>query len=633
MDIFQLPGILRKRWIYVLVPALAIVCLAAAYVVVVTPTIPVVAEILIDPQGLVAEKSELIPQASAPSADSAIIESQIYVMQSSEILNDVVDKLDLTTDPFLYKGKLPKDLARAATVGSVQKHLKIERSGQSYILILTFKHADATRGALIANTIASTYLKKIHEARSDASNRASGAFEMQATALAMRVRKAETELEGFKASHALVSTGQQGLVIDQQVEGVNKQLIAARTELGNKRAGYEQARSLSAGSVLDGAIPEALASTALGSMRARYADLVASMNDLSSSLGANHPQMKAARSQVAAMQQSIEQELARIRKSLQSGMERSEAGVKALEGRLTELTKSSLDTSEAGITARALQSEVDTLRTLYKALLSRSQELGQRDIVNINNSRIISKAIAMGAASRLAKLMIVVAAVLFGIAFGCGLAVLRELAGRMLTRPADAEERESEPHAEPHAYPAAVRETRALALRGVANAVDRLLEMHKPSETSTIILLSPDNDNPSPNILPQIANALHRHSKDVLYSSGEGAGIGDRIEVTDALLGDILKFKRLSQAAARSSDHGGPTFRNFAKRHKKADYVIIDARGREARLYLDELLAEANGILVLTDDLAGQKKIDRFVKTLAPFKDRMLGTLIVGNAA
>ena len=170
-------------------------------------------------------------------------------------------------------------------------------------------------------------------------------------------------------------------------------------------------------------------------------------------------------------------------------------------------------------------------------------------------------------------------------------------------------------------------------MRGVSNAVDRLLEMHRPTETSTIILLSPDNDNLSPNILSQIANALYRHSKDVLYSSGEGAGISDRTDVNEALLGDILKFERLSQASSRRADTSGPTFRNFAKRHKKADYVIIDARGREARLYLDELLAEANGILVLANDRDGQKKIDSFVKSLAPFKDRMLGTLIVGKAA
>jgi hypothetical protein len=385
---------------------------------------------------------------------------------------------------------------------------------------------------------------------------------------------------------------------------------------------------------MDGAIPEALASTALGSMRARYADLAASMTELSSSLGASHPQMKAARLQVAAMQQSIEQEIARIRQSLQAGMERSQSSVSALEGRLTELTKSSLDTSEAGIKARELQSEVDTLRALYKAFLSRSTELGQRDTVNINNSRIISKAVGVGSSSMLAKLMIIIAATLFGVAAGSGIAVLREVLGRMLTRPKTVGEEEAEDEeARPVAPFVIASEPRAAPMLGVSNAVDRMLEMRSPTQTSTIILLSPDNDNLSPNILPQIANALYRHSKDVLYSAGEGAGISDRIDVQDAVLGDILKYERLSQTSGRPGERSGPTFRNFTSRNRKADYVIIDARGHAARRYLDELLAEANGILVLADDSDGQKKIDTFVKSLAPFKDRMLGTLIVGKVA
>ena len=116
-------------------------------------------------------------------------------------------------------------------------------------------------------------------------------------------------------------------------------------------------------------------------------------------------------------------------------------------------------------------------------------------------------------------------------------------------------------------------------------------------------------------------------------SLGEGAGIRDRMDAGDAPLGDILKFERLSQAAGRMPERSGPTFRNFASRRKKADYVIIDARGRQAQLYLDELLAEANGILVLADERDGQRKIERFVRSLAPFKDRVLGTLIVGRVA
>lgn len=668
MDIFQLPGILWRRRLYVLVPMLMCIALAAAYVVVVKPTIPVETDIFIDTQGLVAEKPDLVPQVAAQSPDSSILESQIYVIQSSEILNDVADKLELTKDPFLYKGMVTnKELARAAVVGALQKHLTIERAGQSFILNMTVKHRDPVQGALIANTIASVYLKKVHEARSDASNRASGAFEQQAQSLAARLRKAEEELEKFKAEHSLVSTGQQGLIIDQQVQGVNTQLLAARSDLGAKRANYLQAQSLTVGSVQDGSIPEALASTALGNMRARYADLLARTNELATSLGANHPQMRAARSQLDGMRESIQQELTRIRQSLKSGLERSEANVKSLEDRLDQLTKSSLDTSEAGIKARELQSEVDTLRALYKAFLSRSEELGQRDTVNVNNSRIISKAVAVGASSKLAQIMILIAATLFGFAAGCGIAVLREMLGRAFTRPAIAEgesdtmteaddeelgaveEVADEPAAPavvahvppPRKAAASVRFANArprpdagrTTVMGVSQTVDRILNMSRSENPSTIILLSPGNDNPGRDLSRDLADALYRQQKDVYFSTGEGADLGELARAADVPLGNVLKFHRLSPIMPRHAGPAAPTFRNFAERHRKADYVIIDARGREARQHIEELLSQASGILVLASAGEDPGAIDGFLNALAPFKDRMLGTILFEQVA
>jgi uncharacterized protein involved in exopolysaccharide biosynthesis len=674
MDIFQLPGILLRRWLYVLVPMAMLIALAAAYVVVVKPTVPVEADIFIDTQGLVAEKPDLVQQVAAQSPDSSILESQIYVIQSSEILNDVVDKLDLTKDPFLYRGAVTnKELARAAAVGALQKHLTVERAGQSFILNMTVKHRDPVQGALIANTIASLYLKKVHEARSDASNRASGAFEQQAQSLASRLRKAEEELEKFKAQHSLVSTGQQGLIIDQQVQGVNTQLLAARSDLGARRASYLQAQSLTVGSVQDGAIPEALASTALGTMRARYADLLASTNELATSLGASHPQMRAARSQLDGMRQSIEQELTRIRQSLKSGLERSEANVKTLEDRLDQLTKSSLDTSEAGIKARELQSEVDTLRALYKAFLSRSEELGQRDTVNVNNSRIISKAVAVGSSSKLAQIMILIAATLFGFAAGCGVAVLREMLGRAFAWPANAvgedaavvETARQQPDAdeataavadirdEPAAAPVIAnvppprkaatsvrfanarprQDVRRTAVPGVSQTVDRILGMSRSENPSTIILLSPGNGNPGRDLSRDLADALYRREKDVYFSTGEGADLGELARAADVPLGNVLKFHRLSPIAPRQTGPAAPTFRNFADRHRKADYVIIDARGREARQHIEELLSQASGILVLANEGDDPGAIDGLLNALAPFKDRMLGTILFEQAA
>lgn len=677
MDIFELPGILLRRWLYVVATAAVCLVLAAAYAVVVKTPTQAIAQILIDPQGLSAVQTDLSPQAAGPAQDAAMLESQIYLIQSAEILGEVVDKLDLTADAFLVK-KAPadKDLARSAAIASMQKNLFVTQQGQSFVVAVAFKHTDPVKAAEIANAIAGVYLKKIHEAKTDASERASDAFQMQAQALAQRMRKAENELEAFKAANKIVSTGQQGLVIDQQVEGVNKQLLAARADLGAKRASYEQAKSLTIGSVQDGAIPEAIASVPLGTMRARYADLVAQMNERSSSLGANHPQMRAIQSQVAGMRQAIEQELERIRVSLKSAVERGEANVAALERRLNDLTGASFDAGAAAIQARELQSQVDTLRTLYKTFLSRSQELGQRDLADTNNSRIISKAVGASSSSSVAKIMIVIAGGLFGLIAGCGLAVLREVGGAFLPRrnrtvrsvgvedetpssaailhhPVAADNRakgQLDSPAARHDLPiiahlverspvlgrlanASFRSRADIADvggRGVALIVDQIADRISSGTTDIVILLSPGRARPAAGLVRQLAEGLHAEGLDILYADGDDMAEDDA-DQEDAPLSHILHYQRLSHAPSLAGQ--APTFRNFVNRLRRPHAILVDGRGAVARRHQSALIDQADGILVLAEQGLDELSLRRFIDALPDGDSRLIGAVMIDRAA
>jgi len=666
IDIFQLPGILLKRWLYVVATALICAGLAGAYVTVRKPVYIATSDILIDPQGLAASPADPNQNNAAASQDTGILESQLFVVQSHEVLNQVVDKLKLRDDRFLNSaGLTDKELALNAAVGALQKNMTVEREGQSFVMTLTVKHRDMARAAEIANAIASTYLKRLHEARSDASTRASGAFELQAKDLAEKLRRAEEELETFKGKNNLISTGQQGLVIDQQVEGVNKQLISARADLELKRANYNQVKTLTIGSIASGGIPEALASTSLSGMRGQYAQLAARADQLATTLGANHPQMKAARSQVEGLRDVMEQELARIRESMKGGLERAEANTAALQRRLDTLTTSSLDTSEAGIKARALQSEVDALRALYKTFLTRASELGQRDTVNINNSRVISKAVASGGSSLVTKIIIVIAGGLFGIALGSGLAVAAEILSRMFGGRQEIDEHQYQQGFVEPAAPALVapaklpviayipamrqkprtfqlsgrkfiegdeREWERKAQIGVSRTVDSLLQLSRTGQPSTVLFLSPDNDNPGSRIVTDVAGALHRLNKEVLYSDGDGRDGTAHVSASEAPLADLLKFTRLALETARRPKATTPTFSNFAGHKRKADFVIIDANGEEARHHLAELLEKANAILLVGDENDSSHRMEELVNSLAPWRDRMLGTVMLGRA-
>ncbi|THF47010.1 hypothetical protein E6C51_19485 [Allorhizobium terrae] len=431
IDIFQIPGILRRRWQYLAVGAVVFAALALIYALTLKPVYVSTTQILLDPRGLSASTSESRPSGTATQVDPASLDSQIYVVLSSAVLTEVINRLDLTEDPYFKAPKpsalLDKDAIVDATMAALIKHIKVEREGQSLIMSITVDHPDPKKAADIANMVATVYLKQLDEARADAARRASSAFQAQASELRDRVRKAETAVETFKSANGLATTGSNGLVIDQQLSGLNQQLIAARGVEEQQQSVYDQIRNLTLSGVQAGGIPEAVQSSTMGLLRDRYVQLLDRQAEAETSLGANHPQLKAINSQVAAMQRAIQQELDRLRQSVKASYDRAVANRKSLEERLKSLTQSSFDSGARQIKLRQLESEADAVRTIYKAFLNRAEELSQEQTISINNSRVITPAIAVKKSVTVLKIMILVAATLFGLAFGSTLAILREM--------------------------------------------------------------------------------------------------------------------------------------------------------------------------------------------------------------
>ncbi|MCE6077855.1 hypothetical protein FS799_23755 [Agrobacterium vitis] len=434
IDIFQIPGILRRRWYYLAFFAALFAGLALLYALSLKPVYVSSTQILLDPRGLSATSSDSRQPTAAVQSDPASLDSQIYVVLSSAVLGEVVNRLDLTKDPYLYAGK-PDSAASpaevmAATIGGLVRHVKVEREGQSFIMSITVEHRIAKTAADIANMIATVYLKQVDEARSDAARRASAAFQAQASELRDRVLKAERAVEEFRSANGLASTGVTGLVIDQQLAGLNQQLIAARGAEEQQQAIYQQTRNLTVAAVENGNIPEAVQSTTVGLLRDRYVQLQDRQAEASANLGGNHPQLKAINSQVASMRQAIQQELDRVRQSMKLNYDRAVANRKALETQLQSLTKTSFDSGARQITLRQLESEAEAIRTIYKAFLNRAEELSQEQTISINNSRVITEAVATAKSVTTLKVMILAAAMLFGLAFGSTLAVVLELLSR-----------------------------------------------------------------------------------------------------------------------------------------------------------------------------------------------------------
>ncbi len=439
IDIFQLPGILRRRWIYPAASTALCGVLALGVAFVQTPTYRATTSLIVDPAALQAPASDPAAAGAASSVAQATTDSQLYVMQSAEVLGAVVDKLNLQNDPWLapqrsgllahlFGAKALTDAERRReAMDALAEDLLVQRADQSLVFNITAKHPNAKAAADIANATADAYLMQTDKSRTGSTKRIGSTLKEQAEALSAKLQKAQAEVEAYKAAHGLYSTPTGGLVADQQLEALNQQLAAAKTRVEQQKTIYDQAQKITMADIEVGAIPEALQSNALVSLRTRYAQLLDSQAQLSANLGEQHPQLKAARAQAASMRASITAELDRIRASLKNNYQRAVSDRDALQARYADMQKSMAQTSDARTTLAQLQNEAQALKDTYQTTLARAEALGGRAAADPTTARVISDAVAPVKPSGAPKILILIAGLLFGAAAGSALAVLREL--------------------------------------------------------------------------------------------------------------------------------------------------------------------------------------------------------------
>lgn len=656
-----------------------VICVIAAllYVLQLKPIYSSSTELLLDPQGLLAENGDSSQSGPASAVDQSSLDSQIFVVQSSTILDEVIEKLDLLEDPFFGAPVIGDKLSRADALASVaaglKANMKVEREGQSFIMTITVDHANSRKAADIANAIATVYLKQVDVARSEAAKRASNAFQVQASELRDRVLKTELAVEKFKSDNGLASTGDKGLVIDQQLQGINDQLIEARGVEEQQQTIYEQTKKLTMAAVEAGAIPEALQSTSIGLLRDRYVQLLDRQTQMSTSLGSNHPQLKAIRSQVSNMQQAIQQELDRVRQAMQTNYERAAANTKALSERLENMTRTSFDSSAAQIKMRQLESEAEAVRTIYKAFLSRAEELSQQQTISINNSRVITGAVASPKSLTTLKLLILMAAGLFGTALGSGLAVLRELLGGRRTVEKQPDQRAALPtlatvpsRMEPvskglprlpklfgrdRADETSLAERREKAIAGIAGLLFDGLDR---DDRATVAFVSNGPIREAADVIADIVQSLVDRGRDVYYAPGDlrestisrnqrstrpslSLALAQE-ETLDAPLSDVLKYEQLIARPPQTNTPTGsrPTYSRFVNRSNDhpAGFVVVNACGTRAAGHLNELLPQCDAIILLTEaGAASTPQTGGIATMLEPWGDRMLGRIVMGDDA
>jgi polysaccharide biosynthesis transport protein len=387
---------------------------------------------------------------------AALINSEVDAIQSPELASQVVNELNLMSDPELailaqpqkpsflariglWKSSPEVDLteeqARARVVDAVLDTLRIYHDEQSYTIKLYYEASNPDFAARIVNAFADLYLSNRLAEKSGAAGRAADWAKSKLVDLRERVTRADQAVEDFRKKHQLVDL-ENGPLIDQQLSRLSEELATAAAERARRESGLREVITAAEGKGAYSA-PEISASPVVQQLRLQEAALLAQIAQLGSEFGPRHAQMIEAQQRLTEVRQLLKNEISRVVNDLRTAVRIAQAQERALGEQLDKLRTMRQADDVAGIDLRQLVSEAKAAHSLFDAFVDGLGRASAQIGVTEADARIIWHASPPLYPSYPPRLVLMVTSVILALLVGLVIVGVLELLDRSYRDPTD----------------------------------------------------------------------------------------------------------------------------------------------------------------------------------------------------
>jgi len=360
MSLAQVMTILRAHWKMSVLVALAVVTLAAA----VTKFMP---KTYLGVATLVVNNAANDPLAgtqfqAAAGLIGTYVSTQVELLQSAEVLDAVIERLNLTQDPAYAAGnKAGPDGLRDWVESKLRKDIEIDQGRAGAQLIYITASADTSvRAADIANTVAEVFTEQQDSHTNGPASERAKRYAVELADLKKKVTMAQAAADQFRNRSGTVD-------LDSKVD-------VDMDSLTNLERRLQEMRNTMRAHVAQGAGSHDVSAAVMGSpavtaLREEDAKLRAQMAQLRASLGPNHPRVIELQSQIDANSRSLAAALSTYNNAAASDIAVSRSEVAALEAAVQEQRAKVLAGRRFRDDAAKYQLELDSAQTAYKRAL------------------------------------------------------------------------------------------------------------------------------------------------------------------------------------------------------------------------------------------------------------------------
>jgi uncharacterized protein involved in exopolysaccharide biosynthesis len=439
----ELIAILKKRRALIFQVTAAVVVLAALYAFSQPTVYSASAVVLLDGRkNTVADASAVMTQLQPDLP--ATIQNQIQILTSRDLAQKVIAALGLADDPE-FNGSLPAPglagildprtwdgAARATTdpdklADTFLKHVWADANGLSTAITVSANSRDPQKAARIANAVVKAYVDDQVGGRHAATSQTTEWLQSRVNDLAGQLQAQNEDIQRFKARNGLADAGPGGSLVDQQMLGINTQIVQARSDLDQKVAAQQ---SLAGGDPANAS--QVVSSPLITQLRTQQATLAQQEADLASKYGPMHPKLVELQAQRRDLEQKITQEVGRIASSVNGDVNTARGHLQSLQNSLQRAEQLSVNQNMARTQLAAMEANAASTRTAYETFATRLRGAQDQDATLTAESRVLSTASAPDSPSAPKRKLIIGAALPLGLLLGALVALLLEKFGYLL---------------------------------------------------------------------------------------------------------------------------------------------------------------------------------------------------------
>ncbi|PZW64678.1 capsular exopolysaccharide synthesis family protein [Pseudomonas sp. URMO17WK12:I6] len=388
------------------------------------------------------------------------LQTQLALLQSRDLAERAVKKLNLTTNPVtdprqqpqswftprewlanLDLGQwlpalgflIPRQVVPTETdifnevTQNLMKRTDVKFVGKSQLLNIEVLLPDPDLAAATANAIAQGFIDSQFDNSLKSSQTNASWMNSRLVELRNNLRIAEDKLQAYREEQGLVDVGGVATISANELEMTGNRMIDARRNLAEAESRYRQVQALSNGDLSRlSSVPAVLSNALVQKFQAQQAKAQAKVEELSGRYGPKHPTLIAALAELRTATDSLRLQVRQVVASIEQDYQLAKASESSLHKSFNSNKTQIQDISRKEFQLRELQREVDSSRALYETFITRLKETAATSDMDSTKARIVDPAIVPLEPSKPRKTLIMVIVAIAAALIGMALALISE---------------------------------------------------------------------------------------------------------------------------------------------------------------------------------------------------------------